>query len=214
MSENIIDRMRAAAGDLWGRATVHPSFGDDYYQRLRFLGGGAMDLALSDLLYHRFWGKKEQLTRIFDILRCEDTLCEAGRAMGLEAVVRYVPPRDGRLEDEMVAGTMEAVIGAVLERAGYDAAKSFVEEMLLTDERLERAQNDPDPIAIIREAFDGSPLQPRVVAYEEVIDGERVFSHGLELEGKGFMGRGASRRKAEAQASQMLLDCIVDPFSS
>lgn len=214
MSENVIDRMRAAAGDLWGRATVHPSFGDDYYQRLRFLGGGAMDLALADLLYHRFWGKREQLTRIFDILRCEDTLCEAGRAIGLDAAVRFVPPRDGRLEDEMVAGTMEAVIGAVLERSGYEIAKGLMEEAVFTDERLERAQNDPDPIAIVREAFDGSPLQPRVVAYEEVIDGERVFFHGLEIEGVGFMGRGPSKRKAQAQASQMLLDRIIDPFSS
>jgi hypothetical protein len=41
-----------------------------------------------------------------------------------------------------------------------------------------------------------------------------VFFHGLEIEGVGFMGRGPSKRKAQAQASQMLLDRIIDPFSS
>lgn len=205
MDEPIIDRMRVAAGDLWEQATTHPSLGGKHNQHLEFLGNGVLYLALTDLLYRRFEDREDRLSEMCDHLRSDEVLNEAGRRIGLDASLKYEMSTYYKPTDPIVTSGMEAVIGAIYERAGYDATKELVAELLLTDELLRQAQDYCDPITKLKERMDVAPFKPKVQAFDEKVDGKRVFYHSLELSGISVIGMGSSKKQAEAQASRMLL---------
>lgn len=116
MNESTVDRMRVAAGSFWEQATIHPSAGVEHNQRLEFLGNGVLNLALADLVYHRFPEREGRLSGMCNYLRSDEVLSEAGRKVGLDVFIKYVPSVNGRLVDSIVAGGVEAVIGAIFER--------------------------------------------------------------------------------------------------
>jgi ribonuclease-3 len=208
MNGPIIERMREAAGDLWEQATTHPSAGEDHYQRLEFLGNGALNLALVDLLYHHCPEREGELTMMCNHLRSEEVLNDVGRQMGLAAYLKHVPNKDGRLVDSIVAGGLEAVIGAIYERAGYEVAKGFVEECLLTDALLTQARDCPDPISVVREIFKKSPWKPKLQEFDEAVGDSRVFYYSIEMGNRAVLGMGPSKKKAEAQASRLYLSLV------
>jgi ribonuclease-3 len=211
MSGSIVDRMRVATGDLWEQATTHPSARVEHNQRLEFLGNGVLNLAIADLVYHRFPEREGRLSGMCNYLRSDEVLSEAGRRIGLDAFIKYVPSVNGRLVDSIVAGGVEAVIGAIFDKEGYDVAKGFVEELLLTDELLKRAQEPHDPISELKELVEAMRWVPITKDFERLVGERLVFYHFIELNDRTVMGMGSSKKKAEAQASRIMLSMIDGP---
>lgn len=207
MNEPIIDRLREAAGDLWKQAITHPSFGPEHNQRLEFLGNGVLNMALADLLYQQFKDREGQLSLMCNYLRSDEVLSEVGRSVDLGAYIQHVPNKDGRLVDSIVAGSMEAIIGAAYRRAGYDAVKKLVEELLLTDDLLERARKR-DPISELKELVEANDWKLTFRPFDGLIGGRRVFYHSIVLNGQAAVGMGSSKKKAETQASRITLSII------
>jgi ribonuclease-3 len=211
MNTPIVDRMRAAAGNLWEQAITHPSFAEEHNQRLEFLGNGVLNLALADIVYHRFPEREGRLSGMCNYLRSDEVLSEAGRRVGLDAFIKYVPNVNGRLVDSIMAGGVEAVIGAFFEKVGYNTTRGFVEELLLTNDLLKRAQEPHDPISELKELVEAKRWVPITKEFDRLIGERLVFYHFIDLNDQTVMGMGSSKKKAEAQASRIMLSIIDGP---
>lgn len=217
MTENLTERMRRNAENLWDQALTHSSCGGNHNERLEFLGNGVLNLALADLLFHRFPESEGKLSKMCNYLRSDEVLNEIGREMGLDALIKYVPStKDGRIVDSMVAGCLEAVIGAVYESKGYEAAKELVAMLFLTDHLLERVGKDHDPITELKEMVEvrGRQGQIRHAGFSRDVEGKRLFYHVIELDGRTAVGMGPSKKKAEVQASRCILSILTKDASS
>jgi ribonuclease-3 len=210
MSETIVDRMRAAAGDLWGRAMTHASAGSEHNQRLEFLGNAVLDLAIADHVYERFPEREGRLSAMCSYLRSDLVLNEVGRRIGIDEIVQIVPRKDGGVADSIVAGAVEAAIGAVFERNGYGSARSFVEELLLAPEMIDRAEKYRDPVTELKELAEARRWEPISRGFDEMLGEKMVFYRAIELNGKAVLGMGSSKRAAEAQAARLMLSAMND----
>jgi dsRNA-specific ribonuclease len=132
-------------------------------------------------------------------------LNEVGRKIGLDSVLKFEMSTYYQPSDAIVTTGIRAVIGAVHERAGYDIVRGLVEELFVTYEMLKRAREYQDPISELKRWLEGSPWKPKIMAYDAVVDGKKVFYHSIEYCDMNVIGTGPSRMKAEAQASRIML---------
>ena len=152
--------------NLLHRARRHSSIGEDSNERLEFLGNGVLNLCLADLLYNRFQYREGKLTRMCNYLRSDDVLNELGRELELDAQIELGRSiKDGKSTNAMVAGAIEAIIGALFSTCGYDLTRNMVEELLMTDRRLEQALSNHDPITELKELVEGRGLSVGHLGY-------------------------------------------------
>jgi len=141
-AKQLMDRLRVSTSDLWDEAITHSSSGIENNERLEFLGNEVLNLCLVDLLYHRYQFSEGKLTKMCNYLRSDKVLNEVGRELGLAAIIKKgASIKDGGVTDAMVAGSLEAIIGALFEIQGYGKAKALVEELVLTEKQLDLALN-------------------------------------------------------------------------
>jgi dsRNA-specific ribonuclease len=103
---------------------------------------------------------------------------------------------------------MEAIIGAIHEKEGYEKARTMVEALFLTEERLEKARNDPDPITKLKEMVEGRKWKAVHTEYERIYAEKTKFFHAIEIGDKRVVGTGPSRRNAELHATRCMLSLI------
>jgi len=115
---------------LFERALTHSSAGKDSYERLEFLGDRVLGLAMARWLYDRFEHEPEgKLSRRYNALVARETCAEVGRDLGLPALIRLgKQARDDSANhsDNVIGDVVEALIGALLIEAGFEAAQAFV----------------------------------------------------------------------------------------
>lgn len=210
MSEPIVDRMRAAAGDLWGRAMTHASAGSEHNQRLEFLGNAVLNLAIADHVHEHCSEREGRLTVMINFLRSDRVLSEVGMRIGIERELKLGNGVEVKAAGSIVAGAVEAAIGAVFERNGYEAARSFVEEMVLTPGLLQRAEEHRDPVTELKELVEARRWKPASRGFDEMLGEKKVFYRAIELNGKAVLGMGSSKRAAEAQAAKLMLSAMND----
>lgn len=115
-------------------ACTHPSYANerglaDDNQRLEFLGDAVLGLAVSQALYLRHRFAEGELTRWRAALVREESLAAWARRLELGPRLRLGRGEEqsgGRNRPSVLADAMEAVIGAVFLRSGYEAAADFV----------------------------------------------------------------------------------------
>ncbi len=104
----------------------------NHMERLEFLGDAVLGLVISKYLHHRFPDKQEgDLSRMRAALVRKESLFEVAQAWGLMA---YLNVGDSERSDKLrgikspsiAANAVEAVIGAVFEDGGWDAAHQLV----------------------------------------------------------------------------------------
>jgi ribonuclease-3 len=206
---------RFANHGLLQRALTHRSFGAEHNERLEFLGDAVLTLASSTLLVQRFANSPEgDLTRVRAHLVREENLHRLGLALGLPSVLRLSEGEmrgGGATRASIVADALEAVLGAVYLDGGHDAALAVVQGLLgadIADGAPERFTKDAKtalqewlqgrrlPVPVYRIAAARGPAHAQTFLVEcEVV--------ALSL---AEQGEGSSRRTAEQQAAQRLLD--------
>jgi ribonuclease-3 len=115
-------------------ALTHASWAHEHggpdNERLEFLGDAVLQLCASRALVLAFPRAGEgELSRMRQQLVNTRALAAAARAMGLPPDLRLGHGEEqtgGRDRDRVLAGALEALLGAVFRDAGYDAAESFV----------------------------------------------------------------------------------------
>lgn len=181
-------------------------------ERLEFLGDAVLSVVISHLLYEKYSGCKEgDLSRMRAWLVREERLARVAERIGLSEFIlvsRGESKSGGRHKASILAGALEAVIGAIYLDAGYEKAFSFVkrifgrliphaEKGLLSDYRS-RLQE-------ITQAKWGETPVYRLVSEEgpshapsfemEVLVGGRVLARG----------RGRSKKEAAHEAARRAL---------
>lgn len=182
-------------------------------ERLEFLGDAVLGFVVAAYLYERFPDRDEGfLTRLRAKLVNQEALAKAARSLQLGAYLRLsedVQHVGGQDNPSILADAFEALIGALYLDLGLEAARAFVERVLLASYDLEALARRSDNYKSLLLEFAqarGWP-QPRYqVVAEEGPSHARTFIVEAWI-GDRQLGRGIARSKklAEQQAARATL---------
>lgn len=198
-------------------ALTHRSAAGKNNERLEFLGDALLGLIVAEALYQRFADANEgQLTRLRASLVSKEALArmadglQVGDCLHLGGGERR---SGGERRLSILANTLEAVIGAVYEDAGFKVARSVVLDLFGTTlDSLSLATVKKDPKTQLQELLQarGYPLPTYEVTSMEGEPHERLFT--VRCVGQGIPdaieGQGTSRRGAEQSAASKALEVL------
>jgi len=206
---------RFANPALLEQAVTHRSHGANHNERLEFLGDSVLNCAVATLLYRRFPSIDEgDLSRVRANLVRQQTLYEIAQGIELSSCMRLGEGElrsGGSRRPSILADGLEAVLGAVLIDAGFDAAIAVVER--LYDPILSNV--DPHTLGKDAKTLLQEWLQSRkfpLPVYAVVATHGAAHNQLFEVEcavpklGVQALGSGASRRAAEQAAAKKALE--------
>ena len=186
-------------------ANEHPDEAQGSNERLEFLGDALLDLVVAQDLYKRYPDMDEgQLTQLRSAVVRGETLANVARRL---EVGRYLRMGQGEAasgggdRDSNLAGALEALVGAAFLDRGYRGAASWVRRILRPELRRTTDDGVPkEPKARLQERAHRQGMQSPEYRLVDVEGPEHERSFVVEvLVGGDVMGRGAGRRKAEAE---------------
>lgn len=196
-------------------ALTHRSKSDENNERLEFLGDSIVNFVMAEALYRQFPHANEgELSRWRATLINRDTLGDLGKEFGLG---RYLYLGMGELKSgghdrpSIISCTMEAIIGAIYLDSHFEMTRECIlrwYEPLLTS--LTSASSHKDPKTQLQEYLQSHHL-PLPVYEVESIEGEahqQIFVVSCITQGKKILGKGTSRRRAEQEAAENMLEVI------
>ena len=200
--------------ELLVRALSHRSSGSRHNERLEFLGDAILGYLIAKRLYAVLPAEREDaLTLIRSSLVKRDSLARRARRLGLGQHMRLGAGElksGGHARPSILADALEAVIGAVHEDGGLEAAEALIDRLF--DEPVESldAAAIKDAKTRLQEVLqkEGLGLPDYAIVTTEGSDHQRLFRvscrvAALELE---CVAQGSSRRAAEKQAAQAMLE--------
>ncbi len=190
-------------------------------ERLEFLGDAILDFVAAEFLYQRFPEMQEgELTLLRAALVKGETLARFAVDLGLPLYVLLSRGEDaagGRARIPLLAGALEAVIGALYLDQGQEAARGLVLRFLVPEaERIHHQRLDRDPKSALQELSQGRfQVTPQYRLVEtrgpdhakeftvEVVLKEQVYGRGV----------GRSKQLAEQEAARIALDTLQEEIS-
>lgn len=188
----------------------HPEEGIQDNERLEFLGDAVLDLVVGDMLFRQHKEADEgKLSRLRAILVDERGLFEQAQKIGLGDYLllgRGEEQGGGRQKPSVLAGSLEALLGAVYLDGGFEEAyrvitSLFGKEVAQAESRIELA----DPKTTIQELTQSlfRCLPDYRVIEEKGPPHDRLFRVALFLKGKLIStGTGRSKKEAEQDAAR------------
>lgn len=186
----------------------HKKTAKEHNERLEFLGDAVLELVVTEYLYLNYEEPEGILTNWRSALVRTESISAAGGRLGFEPLLRLSRGEkrgSERAKHQIFANAFEAVIGALYLDQGYDKAKEFISENILsTFEAILADGSWLDPKSRYQEVVqsdEGVTPQYRVMS-EEGPDHDKVFTVGVfvgsELRGKGI---GPSKQTAQVAAA-------------
>ncbi len=183
----------------------HPSFELGHNERLEFLGDAVLELVVTEFLYANYDNPEGELTNWRAALVNGVNLAKVARALDIEP---YLYLSRGEQKDASVkarnyilANAMEALIGAVYLDSGWDEAKRFVSDVILSTlpEILEKKLYIDPKSRFQEESQSRMSLTPTYKVLEETgPDHNKTFRVGVYL-GSALVAQGTGSSKQEAQ---------------
>ncbi|WP_333714353.1 ribonuclease III [Yoonia sp.] len=200
------------------RAVTHSSMSSvhrDDNQRLEFLGDRVLGLVMADALLNADPNATEgQLAPRFNALVRRETCADVARQIDLGAVLklgRSEMKSGGRRKEALLADAMEAVIAAVYQDAGFEAARRVV--LNLWGDRIGQVEEDArDAKTALQEwAQARGEVPPH---YTEIArsgpDHAPQFTIAVQLaSGPSEQATAGSKRQAEQAAAAALLQKVL-----
>lgn len=178
---------------------------NEHNERLEFLGDAVLEIVTSDYLFRNYDYPEGIMTAIRAALVRTESICEAGKELGYEPLVRLSRGEQNgteRAHDVILADCFEAVIGAIYLDQGYDKAQKFIaQHILVKTEAVIEEGTWRDPKSYVQELaqkIDGLTPVYRTLK-EEGPDHDKVFTVGLYV-GDALRGTGVGHSKQDAQA--------------
>jgi ribonuclease-3 len=116
------------------------------YERLEFLGDAVLDLVASEFLMGEYPEMPEgELTKTRSRLVCEATLEHQARELKLGQYLLLGKGEEasgGRERASLLSDVIEALIGAIYLDSGFEDAKSFIHNFILTNEMPKQLYHD------------------------------------------------------------------------
>ncbi len=195
------------------QALTHSSYANennlkkiDNNERLEFLGDAVLEIVTSDYLYRQYPNLLEgELTKFRASIVCEPTLAQFAREMGLGDYLLLGKGEDasgGRKRDSVLSDAVEALIGAIYNDGGIDAAREFIESMLLDDvEERKRFVDSKTHLQEYIQQVSDIPIEYKVIG-ESGPDHNKSFTVHVCHEGRIIgEGQGRSKKSAEQRAA-------------
>ncbi len=185
-------------------------------ERLEFLGDAVLELIISDHLFEHFADKEEgALTEIRSSLVNRNMTSSVAGLLDLNSYVFLSrgEQKDMKARAQILANTLEAIIGALYKDQGYEAARTFVGNFFLKNlpsdvEKMELK----DPKSMLQEiAQERVGFTPHYKTLEEQgCDHEKTFTVGAFV-GTTMLskGTGPSKAKAKKQAAENALKSMT-----
>lgn len=180
-------------------------------ERLEFFGDSVVELAITHLLYEDFPDYSEgDLTKLRATLVSRIGLAKVAEEMGLGSWMLLGKGEDatgGRKKRSILAGTFEAVVGALYLDAGFEAARGMVISCLETEVRETVRWGVGDFKSDLQEfAAKRYGTVPRYRVTAEGPDHFKTFHVTVEVRGRKFGPvPGASKKEAEQGAARVAL---------
>ena len=201
-------------------ALTHRSAGGPHNERLEFLGDAVLNCVVAKLVFTEFGAADEgDLSRFRASLVSGEALAVIASEINLGERVRLGSGElksGGFRRKSILADTLEALFGAIYLDGGFAAAAHVIERLFIPRlDRLPTAAELKDPKTRLQEALQaqGLPLPTYAV---DAITGEahnQQFQVSCTVESRGLRttAGGASRRRAEQAAAQLLLNELNPP---
>ncbi len=192
----------------------HTDFPLDHNERLEFLGDAVLELVVTEFLYQNYENPEGELTNWRAALVNGQNLADIGESLQIE---EYLYLSKGEQRDTaskarryILANAMEALIGAVYLDSGWDAAKDFIDRVVLSTlpNILEKKLYIDPKSRFQEEAQSRTSLTPSYKVLDESgPDHKKIFAVGVYL-GKEMVaeGKGTSKQEAQVDAAQKGLD--------
>ena len=203
---------------LFKQALTHPSalapgHGVDF-ERLEFLGDRVLGLVVAAWLFEAFPLEKEgDMAKRFTSLVRKETLVEVAKTIGLDRAMvmkREKSSSQNKRLETLVADGCEALIGALYLEGGLEPAQAFIHSYW--KDYLEGTEEPPgDPKSLLQEWVQGQgKAHPQYVVLESSGPAHSpCFIVEARVEGlEPVQGQGSSKRLAEKEAAQKMLDVI------
>lgn len=200
---------------LFVLALTHRSAGNQNNERLEFLGDAVLDLVIAEDLYQRFPDADEgELSRMRASLVKGDTLSKLARGINLAdhlILGSGEMKSGGHRRSSILAGTIEALIGAIYLDSGFEASQRFVRHLYTAEyEGLTLKDALKDPKTRLQEYCQSRGMSlPSYNVLSILGEGHKqMFTcecHIKTLPEETAEGEGASRRKAEQKAAASML---------
>jgi ribonuclease III len=220
-TSSLQDRLkhRFAQPQLLELALTHRSFSSQHNERLEFLGDSVLNLAVSRMLYTALRDQPEgDLSRVRANLVKQDTLHRLAVDLGLTGLIRLGEGEmrsGGQKRPSILADALEAIIGAVLMDAGYQAAESLVlrlfEKVAISPTMTAAAK---DPKTELQEWLQARRMQLPIyrvagttgAAHQQTFDVECEIAELKQAQ----RGIGNSRRSGEQAAAAAMLQWLQE----
>jgi ribonuclease III len=190
----------------------HRSTVKEHNERLEFLGDAVLELVVTEFLYGNYSEPEGILTNWRSSLVRTESIGAAAERLGFESLLRLSRGEKRgteRARAQILANSFEAVTGAIYLDKGYEAAKKFITDNILsTFDEILQSGSWMDPKSHLQEVVQsqgGSTPQYKVLS-EEGPDHDKIFTVGVyvddQLKGEGT---GPSKQAAQVAAATTAL---------
>lgn len=198
-------------------ALCHRSFHTNNNERLEFLGDATLSFIITDALFRKYPQAKEgELSRLRANLVRGDTLAELALQFELG---KYLHLGVGELKSgglqrtSILADAMEAIIGAIYMDAGIEACAERI--LAWYASRLDNYKQLPelkDPKTLLQEYLQAYKQALPIYTILSItgVSHQQTFHVQCTIPGLPYTGEGSgrSRRRAEQEAAQKILDLL------
>ncbi len=202
--------------DLLEQALTHRSYSrSSNNERLEFLGDSILNLIISNHIYLRFTDADEgDLSRLRASLVKKETLAQVAKGIGLGD---HIHLGGGELKSggyrraSILSDALEALIGAVYLDSDYEQAETTVLRLFEAQlQGVDEGANLRDPKTQLQEYLQAHKKQLPHYQVEQTTgkSHDQVFTVSCKITDLDMQteGKGSSRKKAEQQAAQKILN--------
>lgn len=187
----------------------HKKSATEHNERLEFLGDAVLELVTTDFLFSNYDKPEGILTAWRSALVRTESIGAAGERLGYEKLIRMSRGEkhgSARARQQILANAFEATTGAIYLDKGYDAAKKYITDNILsTLPQILEEESWRDPKSYLQElsqARDGFTPIYRVIK-EDGPDHEKTFTLGVFVGDKKMgEGEGPSKQIAQQEAAR------------
>lgn len=187
----------------------HKKSANEHNERLEFLGDAVLELVTTDFLFSNYDKPEGILTAWRSALVRTESIGTAGERLGYEKLIqmsRGEKQGSARARQQILANAFEATTGAIYLDKGYEAAKKYITDNILsTLPQILEEESWRDPKSYLQEisqARDGfTPIYK--VLNEDGPDHDKIFTLGVFVGDKKMgEGEGPSKQIAQQEAAR------------
>lgn len=200
------------------QALTHRSAGKSNNERLEFLGDALLDFIVGEALYSHYPNASEgDLTRMRAAIVNKSALAALAAEMSLGDFL-YLGAGEansgGKQRESILADTLEALIAAVYLDGGIDACRQLVDtltdKLVQQPEQRQRKDSKTRLQELLQARGESLPVYKVIETSGEAHAQQFLVECRIPLLDSGLQGEGSSKRTAEQQAAQKVLDLLVE----